>query len=94
MCDTINRSWGYNKNDTSYKTTKEIVQLLVRAAGYDATRVVNHPDRAVGDGWRYGSDAVVLEGRVFDVYGNFGSPGGSNVQALDVGPYEAGRLRE
>jgi alpha-L-fucosidase len=41
MCDTINRSWGYNKNDGSYKSTKEIVQLLVKAAGYDANLLLN-----------------------------------------------------
>src|SRR5512135_2625938 len=34
MCDTINRSWGYNKNDTSYKTTKEIVQLLAEVGDW------------------------------------------------------------
>jgi len=41
MCDTINRSWGYNKNDGSYKSTREIVQLIVKAAGYDANLLLN-----------------------------------------------------
>jgi len=41
MCDTINNSWGYNKNDGSYKSTKEIVHLLVKAAGYDANLLLN-----------------------------------------------------
>lgn len=41
MCDTINNSWGYNKNDGSYKSTKQIVQLLVNAAGYDANLLLN-----------------------------------------------------
>jgi hypothetical protein len=66
----------------------------LRAHGYDSTRVVNHPDRPMTDGFRYGSDAVVLNGNIYDVYGSFGEPGKSNVQALNVGPYEAGRLRE
>ena len=66
----------------------------MRAAGFDVHRVVNHPSRPVGDGMRYGSDALVVNGRVFDVYGSFGEPGASHVQTLDVGPYEAGRLRE
>ena len=64
----------------------------LRAAGYDATRVVNHPDRPVGDGWRYGSDAIVLDGEVFDVYRGMGES--NTPQAMDAGPYEAGRLRE
>jgi len=41
MCETINNSWGYNKSDGSYKSTKQIVQLLVRAAGYDANLLLN-----------------------------------------------------
>jgi hypothetical protein len=66
----------------------------MRAAGFDAHRVVNHPSRPIGDGQRYGSDAVVVGGHIYDVYGAFGDPGRSDVQTLNQGPYEAGRLRE
>jgi alpha-L-fucosidase len=48
MCETINNSWGYNKNDGSYKSTKQIVQLLVRAAGYDANLLLNVGPRPDG----------------------------------------------
>jgi alpha-L-fucosidase len=48
MCDTINRSWGYNKNDGSYKSTKQIVHLLVKAAGYDANLLLNVGPRPDG----------------------------------------------
>jgi alpha-L-fucosidase len=48
MCDTINHSWGYNKNDGSYKSTKQIVQLLVKAAGYDANLLLNVGPRPDG----------------------------------------------
>lgn len=48
MCDTINNSWGYNKNDGSYKSTKQIVQLLVKAAGYDANLLLNVGPRPDG----------------------------------------------
>jgi len=41
MCETINNSWGYNKEDKRHKTTKELVQLLVKAAGYDANLLLN-----------------------------------------------------
>ena len=74
-----------------YEIMTKVVGAL-RAAGFDATRVVNHPDRPVGDGWRYGSDAVVVNGTIFDVFGGMGES--NNPQALDAGPYEAGRLRE
>jgi alpha-L-fucosidase len=48
MCDTINNSWGYNKNDSSYKSTRQIVQLLVKAAGYDANLLLNIGPRPDG----------------------------------------------
>ncbi|MBL8951025.1 MAG: DUF4214 domain-containing protein [Myxococcaceae bacterium] len=66
----------------------------LRANGFDAHRVVNHPSRAVGDGLRYGSDAVVVNGRVYDVYVAWGDPGRGDPTAQDMGPYAAGRLRE
>ncbi len=62
----------------------------LRVAGYDATRVVNHP--SLPDGARYGSDAVVLNGAVWDVYRAMGEA--SEPVAQNQGPYEAGRLRE
>jgi hypothetical protein len=68
------------------------VICALRGAGYDATRVVNHPSLPQNNGVRYGSDAVVLNGRIFDVYGDMGAS--NKVQALDQGPYEAGRLRK
>ena len=48
MCDTINNSWGFNKSDGSYKSTKQIVQLLVKAAGYDANLLLNVGPRPDG----------------------------------------------
>jgi alpha-L-fucosidase len=41
MCETINDSWGYNRDDKRHKSTKELVQLLVKAAGYDANLLLN-----------------------------------------------------
>lgn len=64
----------------------------LRAHGYDAHRVVNHPSKAVGDGWRYGSDAVVLGGRIWDVFGGMGES--NTPQAMDAGPNPPGRPRE
>jgi alpha-L-fucosidase len=40
-CDTINRAWGYNSTDTRYKSVKELVHYLVRAAGYGANFLLN-----------------------------------------------------
>lgn len=66
----------------------------LRANGFDAHRVVNHPSRPMTDGYRYGSDAVVVEGRIYDVFGAWGDPGRGDPQAMDAGPLAAGRLRE
>lgn len=40
-CDTINRAWGYNKNDRNYKSTTDLIHYLVRAAGYNANFLLN-----------------------------------------------------
>jgi alpha-L-fucosidase len=41
MCETMNNSWGFNLLDTKYKSTKDLVRLLVKAAGYDANLLLN-----------------------------------------------------
>lgn len=66
----------------------------LRAHGYDAHRVVNHPSHPIGNGWRYGSDALVLEGKVYDAYRGIGDPNASVPQAMYVGDYARDRLRE
>lgn len=40
-CVTMNDSWGFNITDDKYKSPKEIVTLLVRAAGYGANLLLN-----------------------------------------------------
>jgi alpha-L-fucosidase len=40
-CDTINGSWGFNAADRAFKTSKELIHYLVRAAGSDANLLLN-----------------------------------------------------
>jgi len=40
-CDTINKAWGYNKNDKDYKSAKDLIQYLVRASGNNANFLLN-----------------------------------------------------
>lgn len=40
-CETINRSWGYSLRDNNFKSTRQLVHLLVRAAGYGANLLLN-----------------------------------------------------
>src|SRR5437588_5082527 len=40
-CDTINGAWGYNSNDKRFKSTTQLIQYLVRAAGNNANFLLN-----------------------------------------------------
>lgn len=40
-CETINNSWGFNITDGTYKTTRQIVQLLAKDAGLGANLLLN-----------------------------------------------------
>jgi alpha-L-fucosidase len=40
-CETINDSWGFNITDRNYKSVKDLIQLLVKDAGYGANLLLN-----------------------------------------------------
>jgi alpha-L-fucosidase len=40
-CETMNGAWGFNITDRRYKSTKELVRYLVRAAGSNANFLLN-----------------------------------------------------
>jgi alpha-L-fucosidase len=48
-CETINNSWGYNLRDNNHKTTKQLIDLLVRAAGYGANLLLNVGPKPTGE---------------------------------------------
>lgn len=41
MCETINHSWGFDLQDRNYKTPRELIQLLIKAAGYNTNLLLN-----------------------------------------------------
>ena len=41
MCQTMNGMWGYKVSDTNYKTTDELIVLLVRAAAKGSNLLLN-----------------------------------------------------
>ena len=47
-CITMNNSWGYNITDKSYKSGKDIIQILVRLAGMNANLLLNIGPRPDG----------------------------------------------
>jgi len=40
-CDTMNKSWGYNKSDKQYKSVKDLVHFLAKAAGHNSNFLLN-----------------------------------------------------
>jgi alpha-L-fucosidase len=40
-CETMNDSWGFNITDRNYKSTKKLVQYLVKAACYNSNFLLN-----------------------------------------------------
>jgi alpha-L-fucosidase len=40
-CETINGAWGYNITDLNYKSTKSLIQYVVKAAGFGANFLLN-----------------------------------------------------
>ncbi len=40
-CETMNDSWGFNITDRKYKTSKHLIQYMVKAAAYNANFLLN-----------------------------------------------------
>ncbi len=40
-CETMNNAWGFNVGDAHYKSTRQLIQYLVRAAGHNANFLLN-----------------------------------------------------
>ena len=40
-CETINNSWGFNLQDARNKSRKDLIQYLIKSAGYDANFLLN-----------------------------------------------------
>jgi alpha-L-fucosidase len=40
-CETMNNSWGFNLFDKSFKSTKDLIHYLVRAAGFNGNFLLN-----------------------------------------------------
>lgn len=51
-CETINFAWGYNSNDKKFKSTKDLIHYVVKAAGNNANFLLNvgpKPDGTIQD---------------------------------------------
>ncbi len=41
VCETINGSWGFNLKDNKHKSEKELIQYIIRSAGYGSNLLLN-----------------------------------------------------
>lgn len=48
-CQTMNGMWGYKVSDTNYKSTKELIHLLVKCSGMGANLLLNIGPQANGE---------------------------------------------
>ncbi len=66
---TMNRSWGFNITDRAFKSTREIIGYLVRAAGNDANLLLNVGPRPDGTIQPEATDRLRAVGQWLTTYG-------------------------
>jgi len=68
-CETINNSWGFNITDTTYKTTEQLIDYLVRASGLGANFLLNIGPMPNGEVQPEFKERLASVGQWLDVYG-------------------------
>lgn len=78
-CETMNGMWGYKISDQSYKTVRELIHLLVRAAGRNANLLLNVGPQPNGELPDTAVARLVEMGKWMSVYGHtiYGTRAGS-----------------
>lgn len=69
MCETMNGSWGYNIKDTKFKSTRTLIQLLVKNAGFGSNFLLNvgpQPDGMIQEEF---ADTLAKVGQWMKIYG-------------------------
>lgn len=82
-CQTMNHSWGYNVKDQDYKSTKELIQLLVRTAGKGANLLLNVGPQPDGTLPEAALTRLAEMGQWLDRYGE-------SIYATEAGGYRDG----
>jgi alpha-L-fucosidase len=77
-CETINNSWGFHLKDNSHKSKKDLIQYLVKSAGYDANFLLNVGPMPNGKIQPEHKAALLEMGEWLSVYGEtiYGTRGG------------------
>jgi len=68
----MNGSWGFNITDTAFKSTRELIGNLVRAAGDDANLLLNIGPRPDGTIQQEFVDRLHDIGQWLGIYGDSG----------------------
>jgi len=69
MCETMNNSWGYNIKDRDFKSSHQLIQTMVRAAGYGANFLLNNGPMPSGRMQKENIDTLITVGKWLDKYG-------------------------
>lgn len=69
MCETMNGSWGFNLADTNYKSTKQLLQTLIKSAGYGANFLLNTGPMPNGKIQPENIDTLMVMGQWLGKYG-------------------------
>jgi alpha-L-fucosidase len=68
-CETMNNSWGFNLQDKNYKTSKELINYLVKAAGYNSNFLLNVGPMPNGKIQQEFVDTLKIVGRWMNEFG-------------------------
>ncbi|MGV8136048.1 MAG: alpha-L-fucosidase [Mangrovibacterium sp.] len=69
VCETMNNSWGFNINDGSYVSSKQLIQLMVRVAGYGSNLLLNTGPMPNGKIQQENIDTLMVMGKWLEKYG-------------------------
>jgi alpha-L-fucosidase len=77
-CETMNGSWGYNIKDTGFKSTRQLIHMLVRAAGHNSNLLLNTGPMPNGKIQPENVQTLKEMGAWMDIYGEtiYGTRGG------------------
>ena len=78
-CETMNHTWGYSITDQDYKSTKELIHYLVKAAGKNANLLMNIGPQPNGELPAVAIQRLKEVGEWMKVYGEtiYGTRGGA-----------------
>ncbi len=69
MCETMNGSWGFNLMDQNYKSVEQLVQTMVKAAGFGANFLLNTGPMPNGKIQPENVDTLMAIGKWLQLYG-------------------------